>query len=386
MRSPADELDALRAQNLDRRLRSVASYEGPLIRLADGRELTQFAANDYLGMASSEELKEALAEGAREYGAGAGASRLITGSHVAHDELEQLLAEWKGAERALSFSTGYAAAVGTLTALLGKSDFIILDKLCHASLIDGARLSGATIRVFPHNDLGKLERRLDWARSKAGPNSDSRILIVTESVFSMEGDTADLRAIAELKSRFGALLLVDEAHAVGVIGREGCGLAEEAGVGGDVDFQMGTLSKAIGVAGGYLAASAEWIDLLINCARSFIYSTAPPPAIASAAAESIRLIRGELGEQRRIKLWQNIRALDEALKRTQASESAIIPYIIGESQAALDLSRALEKRGLLVPAIRFPTVPRDTARLRISLSALHTIEQINGLAEALTDH
>lgn len=383
MRSPRSELLALRAQNLERQLRHVASWDGPEIRLADGRTLIQFASNDYLGLASCDELREALAEGARRFGAGAGASRLITGSHAAHDELEQLLADWKGTERALSFSSGYATAVGTLTSILGKDDFVILDKLCHASLIDGARHSGATIRVFPHNDLEKLESHLKWAVSKAGSSAESRILIATESVFSMDGDRADLAAIAELKTRFGGLLMVDEAHAVGVIGPEGRGLANELGVADAIDFQMGTLSKALGVSGGYLAASADWIDLLINRARSFIYSTAPPPALASAAAEAVRLVRGDSGEQRRQALWRNLRELDAAIARTEVSQSAIVPVVVGESEAALELSRKLEKQGLLVPAIRFPTVPRRTARLRISMSALHTSEQISRLAAAV---
>ena len=384
MRSPSDELDAIRGQNLERQLRHVSSCDGVELQLGDGRRLIQFAANDYLGLSNSPHLKQALADGAQRWGAGAGASRLITGTHAAHDELEQLLADWKGSQRALAFSTGYATALGVLTALLGKSDYVILDKLCHASLIDGARQSGATIRVFPHNDLNKLESHLTWARNKADADSASRILVVTESVFSMDGDTADLAAIVELKSRFGALLLVDEAHAVGVIGAEGRGLAHKLNVADEIDFHMGTLSKAVGVAGGYVAASNDWIDLLINRARSFVYSTAPPPAVASAAAESIRLIRGDLGEDRRRALWANIRAFDDALGIEIPSQSAIIPKIIGDSQAALDLSEQLEmEHGLLVPAIRFPTVPRGSARLRISLSALHSREQISRLASAL---
>lgn len=379
MRSPVDELDALRGQDLERHLRVLDDCEGVTVRL-DGRVVTQFAGNDYLGLAGCQQLRDALAEGAQKYGAGSGSSRLISGTHRAHDDLEQLIADWKETERALSFSSGYATAVGALTSLLGKDDIVILDKLCHASLIDGIRLSGAAIRVYPHNDLNKLESRLEWARSKIPADSKSRILVVTESVFSMDGDTADLAAIVELKSRFDALLLVDEAHAVGIIGDEGRGLGSS-----EIDFQMGTLSKAVGVSGGYLAASSDWIDLLINSARSFIFSTAPSAALAHAAAESIRLIRGKLGDERRAALWANVRALDAALNRDQSSQSAIIPHIVGDSKLALNLSQQLlEKHDLLVPAIRFPTVPRNSARLRITLSALHQADHIEALASALT--
>ncbi|MFT5466944.1 MAG: 8-amino-7-oxononanoate synthase [Verrucomicrobiales bacterium] len=376
MRDPESELNQLREQSLLRKLRRIEADDGIEIRVA-GREqpLIQFASNDYLGLAASAELKAALAEGANQFGAGAGASRLITGSHAAHDDLEQLLAEWKRTKRALTFSSGFATALGTLTAILGKNDFVILDKLCHACLIDGARLSEATIRVFPHNNLDRLDSHLRWATERASENS--RVVVVTESVFSMDGDAADLAGIVELKDRYGALLLVDEAHAVGLRGIEGRGLADELGLADRVDFQMGTLSKAIGVSGGYLCSSDAWIDLVLNRARSFIYSTAPPPAIASAAAESIRLIRGRKGDLLREKLARNISQL--------GGKSPIVPHLVGESEAALKLSQELENNhGFLVPAIRYPTVPRGTARLRISLSALHSSEHIQSLANALS--
>lgn len=373
MRTPESELNDLREQNLLRQLRRIEKTDGVEIEVEGGRRLIQFASNDYLGLAASTELKTALAEAADRFGAGSGASRLIVGTHAAHDDLEQLLADWKGTERALTFATGFATALGALTAILGKDDFVILDKLSHACLIDGARASGATIRVFPHNNLERLESHLRWARERA--TEASRILVVTESVFSMDGDLAELAGIVELKERFGALLLVDEAHAVGLRGPEGRGLANELGLDGRIDFQMGTLSKAIGLSGGYLCSSAAWIELVLNHARSFIFSTAPPPALAAAAAESIRLIRGEEGQRRREKLNRNIAILD--------GDSPIVPQIVGEARAALELSRKLEtEHGLLVPAIRFPTVPRGTARLRISLSALHTSGMIDKLISA----
>lgn len=384
MRLPESELEAIREDNLFRELRHIDSVSGPILTIK-GREIVQFASNDYLGLAASPELCTVFQEAVARYGVGSGASRLITGTHSPHTALEEELASFKRTQRALSFSSGYSTAVGTLTSLLGKNDFVILDKLCHACLIDGARLSGATMRVFPHNDLARLESHLAWAADRAKP--DSRILVVTESIFSMDGDRADLPAIVALKNEFGALLLVDEAHAVGIIGPEGRGLAEQAGVAREVDLQMGTLSKAVGVSGGYLCASADWIDLLINRARSFIYSTAPPPAVAATAAESIRLIRGTHGESLRERLWENIRVLDQVLpsqkQRIAPSASPIRPYVVGDSQAALDLSRALLDSGILVPAIRFPTVPRGTARLRISLSAAHDLRHITSLGDFL---
>ena len=361
---------------------TIEECRGSEVRV-DNRHLVQFASNDYLGLANSEPLRAAFHAAIDKYGVGSGASRLITGTQIPHRELEEELADFKRTERALTFSSGYATAVGILTSFLGKDDFVILDKLCHACLIDGARLSGATIRVFPHNHLGKLEKHLSWARSRT--DAKSRILVATESIFSMDGDRAPLKEIVELKEQFGALLLLDEAHAVGVIGPEGRGLADEMGVNAQVDFAMGTLSKAIGVSGGYVAAAANWIDLLTNRARSFIYSTSPPPALAATAAESIRLIRGQEGEQRRARLWENIRELASLLDPSIPGQSAIRPHLLGDSEAALSASRELEKRGFLVPAIRFPTVPRGTERLRISLNTLHTPQQINDLVAAIRE-
>jgi len=373
-------LEAILAENLYRRLRNIDSVDGPYLT-ADGRKLIQFASNDYLGLASSPTLRAAFQKAVGQYGVGSGASRLIAGTHAPHTALEEELADFKRTERVLTFSSGYATAVGTLTSLLGKGDFVILDKLCHACLIDGARLSGASLRVFPHNDLEKLDKHLAWAREKA--SADSRILVITESVFSMDGDRSDLAAITALKDQYDALLMVDEAHAVGVIGPEGRGLGDEQGVADRIDLQMGTLSKAVGVSGGYLCASAPWIELLINRARSFIYSTAPPPAVAATAMASIRLIRSDEGEKLRARLNQNIQTLDAALPAQSPGTSPIRPFLVGDSQAALDLSAQMLDAGMLVPAIRFPTVPRGTARLRISLSAAHETAHIQQLGKWL---
>lgn len=369
MRQPEDELHELEKATLLRRL--------PI----QDESLENFSSNDYLGLSQHPRIVQAYQEAIGKYGAGSTASRLICGSMEPHLTLENLIAEAKGTEAALSFSTGYATAVGVITAILRKGDTIILDKLCHASLIDGARMSGATLRVFPHNNLGKLEHQLISAQAKSAP--DSRILVITESIFSMDGDAAPLREIATLCKQHGALLMVDEAHALGVLGKTGMGLTEQLGIQNQIDFHMGTLGKAAGVAGGYLAASRAWIDLLINKARSFIYSTAPPPAQAAAAAEALRLILSEEGRKLRDSLWTNIETFREAAGISKPCASAIIPWMVGSSDEAMNLSSRLRAEGFLIPPIRYPTVPPNTARLRITLSSLHTPETIRRLVHAL---
>jgi 8-amino-7-oxononanoate synthase len=352
--------------------------------IRDGRELWNFASNDYLGLARDPDLTEAFAEGLRRYGTGAGASRLVTGSQRPHQAFEEALAAAKQAAAALLFSSGFATAVGAIPAIVGKDDTILLDKLCHACLIDGARLSGATVRVFPHNDLARLNRLLCTTREKMP--ASSRLLVVTEAVFSMDGDCCPLAEIVALKERYGALLMVDEAHSFGVCGATGMGLAESLGLAPRIDFQMGTLSKAAGLAGGYLAASRPFIDLLINRARSFVYSTAPPPALAHAALISLETIRSPRGTALRSRLLENVRRFTGAVNQSPPLPSAwcspIIPLVLGGNEAALAAAAALAEAGMLVPAIRFPTVPRSTARLRISLSAAHPPEAVDLLAQA----
>lgn len=373
MADPRQELAELADAGLLRTLRPLDSPAGPRVIRA-GRELWNFASNDYLGLAAHPALAEAFIEGVRKFGAGAAASRLVSGTLPPHRELEEALAAAKGTDASLVFSSGFATATGCLPALAGKHDVLVLDRLCHACLIDGARLSGATIRIFPHNDAAKLDRLLVSIRAK---HADARILVVTESVFSMDGDLCPLREIVETKDRHGALLLLDEAHAFGVLGPAGMGLAAELGLRDRIDFQMGTFSKAAGLSGGYLATSAAWRDLLVNRARSFIYSTAPPPALAHASLASLRLIRSAEGDALRKRLRENIDLL------APGHPSAVIPRILGENAAALDASRHLEARGFLVPAIRYPTVPRRTARLRISLSALHPPASVEALRDEL---
>jgi 8-amino-7-oxononanoate synthase len=380
-----EQLEALRARSLDRHLREISSAQGPEIEIS-GRRLINFSSNDYLGLANDPRLREAAIAAIREFGAGAGASRLISGTQSPHLGLERALAKWKGTEAALCFNSGYAAALGTMPALVSKSDVVLLDKLCHASLIDGAKLSGAILRVFPHNQLGKLESHLEWARRGY---SGKRILIVTESVFSMDGDRAPLRELVELKKRFGALLMLDEAHAVGVIGANGRGLAAAENLNDDVDVQMGTLSKALGASGGYICGSRNLIEWLISRARSFIYSTAPPPGVAAAALAAVNFLSSAEGEERRLLLWKKINLLSELLpinamnaKGSNAS-SAIFPWIVGNEQAALDLASALQNEGFLVPAIRYPTVAKGAARLRITVTASHEEDQIRSLCDAI---
>jgi 8-amino-7-oxononanoate synthase len=373
MVDPRQELADLALAGLLRTLRPLDSPAGPRV-IRDDRELWNFASNDYLGLAAHPALAEAFIDGLRQFGSGAAASRLVSGTLPPHRELEETLATAKGTQASLVFSSGFATATGSLPALVGKHDVLVLDKLCHACLIDGARLSGATIRVFPHNDAAKLDRLLGNIRAK---NADTRILVVTESVFSMDGDLCPLREIVEIKDRHGALLFLDEAHAFGVLGPAGMGLAAEFGLHDRIDFQMGTFSKAAGLSGGYLATSATWRDLLINRARSFIYSTAPPPALALASLASLRLIRSAEGDALRKQLRTNIDTL------APGHPSPVIPRILGESATALAAARHLEDRGFLVPAIRYPTVPRGTARLRTSLSATHPPEVVAGLREEL---
>jgi 8-amino-7-oxononanoate synthase len=378
-----EELAALEARSLLRKLREIGTAQGAEVTIV-GRQLLNFSANDYLGLAADPILRQAAIAAIEEFGVGAGASRLISGTQSPHIELERTLARWKKAPAALSFSSGYAAALGTLSALASKQDVIVLDKLCHASLIDGARLSGATLRVFPHNHLGKLESHLEWAKRE---HPDARILIATESVFSMDGDRAPLRELVELKKRFGAMLLLDEAHAIGVIGPHGRGLAAELGLENDIDIQMGTLSKSLGVSGGYICGSRNLIDWLTNRARSFVFSTAPAPALAAAATAAIRFLNSEEGDARRKLLWRRIVQFRKLLPTGGADfgqpSAAIIPWIVGDERRALDLGRALQQENIFVPAIRYPTVAKGSARLRITISAAHSALQIASLGDAI---
>ncbi len=386
------ELDTLRSRSLHRRLREMSASPDGTVEMASRNRLVNFASNDYLGLADDPLLRDAAKAAIDRWGVGAGASRLVSGTRPAHTALEEKIARFKGTDAALTFSSGYAAAWGAIGALVDRHDVLILDKLCHASLVDAARASGAILRVFPHNTLSKLEDHLEWAHRE---HPDARVVVVTESVFSMDGDRAPLAEIVELKSRHGAMLLVDEAHAVGVIGQHGRGLAHELGVASRVDILLGTLSKALGGSGGYVCGRRSLIDLLVNRARSFIYSTAQPPALAAAAGAAVDFLETDEGERRRLALWQNIRLLATQLPPPPANAdgakfpakpggSAIFPWIVGHEADAVDLSSGLAKKGYFAPAIRYPTVARGTARLRLTVTARHRPEQIMDLGRALT--
>lgn len=369
-------LEALRSQGLHRELRKVNSAQGPRIQLGD-RSFLNFSSNDYLGLANHPQLKESAIRAIEQFGAGAGASRLISGSLSPHQALDEALAEFKRAEAALGFSTGYAAAIGTICALVAKEDIIVMDKLVHACIVDAAKLSGAKLRVFAHNDLNDLEKILKWADAKVrAANSKARILIITESVFSMDGDQAPLREIVALKEKHGAWLMLDEAHATGLFGARGRGLADEMGVSRQIEVQMGTLGKAVGASGGFISGSRVLIDFLINRARSFIFSTAPVPAAAAAAKAGIELIQSPEGDERRRKVWQLANGLRSALSSIPPSiapgNRLILPLIVGDESKAMELAARLRERGTFIPAIRYPTVARGSARLRITLTAAHS--------------
>jgi len=371
-------LAALREQNLFRELRRVDSAQGPRIEIG-GKSFLNFSSNDYLGLANHPALNEAAIKAVKKFGAGAGASRLICGSLAPSHELEESLAAFKQAEAALTFSTGYAAAIGTITALVGKDDIIILDKLVHACIVDAAKLSGAKIRVFAHNDLDDLEDKLNWANGQ-----NKQTLVVTESIFSMDGDTAPLREIVVLKEKHGAWLMVDEAHATGILGKQGCGLADALDVSNRIEIQMGTLGKALGASGGYICGSRALIDFLVNRARSFIFSTAPVPAAAAAATAGINLVQSAEGESLRQQLRQRIAEFQSATgNRQPAIPAAIIPLILGDENKTLAAAAKLREQNFFVPAIRYPTVARGAARLRVTLTAEHTDSDVAELVRTL---
>jgi 8-amino-7-oxononanoate synthase len=382
---PDDELlTQLREKSLFRELRTIDEVQGAVVRIGD-RFLVNFASNDYLGLSQHPSVKAAAQEAIDRFGAGSGASRLVTGTEYPHTKFEEEIAAFKSAESALLFSTGYAAAIGTVTSLVGPGDVVVLDKLAHACLIDGAKLSGATVRVFPHNNVAKLKHHLAWAQ-RAYPQA--KTLVVTESIFSMDGDFGDLEAIVDLKTEYQALLLVDEAHATGVIGPRGAGWIAALGLAGQVDIQMGTLSKAFGASGGFICGSKTLIQLLVNRARSFIYSTALPPSSAAAASAALEIVRTTAGDALRARLWRNVRFLAKCLTADPRDIpdpiSPIFPVMVGDEHESLCLAQSLYANGFLAPAIRYPTVARGSARVRIALSSLHELEQIQSLSRDIT--
>ena len=373
----AEALAEREEQGLLRRLRPFTGT-GPKLVSPEGRELLNLSSNDYLDLAGHPALAEAAARAARERGTGATASRLIVGDDPAYEELEARLAEHKGTETTLVLGSGYTANVGVIPALAGRDDAIFSDELNHASIVDGCRLSRATVHRYRHRDVDHLEELLRGSPAR-------RKLIVTDTVFSMDGDTAPLGELVELKERYGAALLVDEAHAAGVFGPHGEGYAHQLGVAERVDLHLGTFSKAFGVYGAYVAGGEDWIRLLQNTCRSLIYSTALPPPVIAAAVAALELVRGADDGRRALqRKGERFRArLGEAGLDTCGSTTQIVPVLVGEAEAALALSRELEERGVLAVAIRPPTVPPGTSRVRFSLMATHDDADLERALDAI---
>jgi 8-amino-7-oxononanoate synthase len=378
------ELRALEAQGLQRRLEPLRAASGlpegrhvnVELELRPGERLINFSSNDYLGLASDPRLAQALTRGAEAYGTGAGASRLVCGDFAAHHELEASLAQLEGAEAAILFGTGYSANCGSIPSFVERPDLIVSDELNHASIIDGCRLSRARIAVYPHNDVDAAARLLAQpARRK---------LLVTDSIFSMDGDRADLPALAAACARHGAMLAVDEAHASGVVGPRGAGLSAETGV--TPDLRLTTLSKAFGTFGAAVSGSKAVCDLLVSRARSLLFSTGLPPALAVAALEAVRIASGPEGDERRARLWRSVRRFAAGLRSlgfAAREESAIFPVVLGAPERALSAAARLRELGILAKPIRPPTVPQGTSRLRFALSAAHTDAHVDRALEAL---
>ncbi|WP_258911096.1 8-amino-7-oxononanoate synthase [Pseudomonas putida] len=375
----AARLAERRAADLYRQRPLLESPQGPEV-VVDGQRLLAFCSNDYLGLANHPEVIAAWQAGAERWGVGGGASHLVVGHSTPHHQVEEALAELTGRPRALLFSTGYMANLGAITALVGQGDTVLQDRLNHASLLDGGLLSGARFNRYLHNDAASLASRLD----KAVGNT----LVVTDGVFSMDGDLADLPALADVARARGAWLMVDDAHGLGTLGAQGGGIVEHFGLGvDDVPVLIGTLGKACGTAGAFVAGSEELIEALVQFARPYIYTTSQPPALACATLKSLELLRRETW--RREHLAALIRQFREGAQQIglalMDSPTPIQPIMIGDSAQALRLSRMLRERGLLVTAIRPPTVPVGSARLRVTLSAAHSEAQVQLLLNALAE-
>jgi 8-amino-7-oxononanoate synthase len=373
------ELAHIEHQNLLRRLRVVADQDGSSATL-DGRRVILLCSNDYLGLARHPSLEQAACAAMQQYGFGSGASRLVSGNSPLHQELEERIALFKGTEAALLFNTGYAANTGIIPAVAGAGDVILSDSLNHASIIDGCRMSRATVQVYRHRDRDHVE---DLLKKNA---SARRTLIVTDGVFSMDGDIAPLPDLARLAEQYGALLMVDDAHATGVLGKDGKGTVEHFNLEGRVHIQMGTLGKALGSFGAYVAGSRALIDYLVNSVRSFIFSTALPPAVCAASMAAIDLVKQE--PERRDALWNVRNRLAAGLRSigidTNGSETPIIPIMIGDARGSASVSALLLEAGIFAPAIRPPTVPKGTSRIRTTVTALHTAAAIDAVVSAFT--
>lgn len=391
-------LEAARANNTYRSMRLMETPESSCvkIRMPNGTSQEQIllASNSYLDLANVDELKQAMAQAVLEWGTGSGGARLTTGNKSPHQELEEFIAKFKGEESAITFNTGYMANVGTISALCGKNDFVFSDELNHASIIDGIRLSRAKCFVYKHNDMADLERVISAAKAEFSTREmpakqdawTFRGLIVTDAVFSMDGDLADLPELLRIAKENDCLLMIDEAHATGVLGKTGRGLAEHYGC-AHADVTVGTLSKAVAAEGGFVAGKQQLIDFLRNKARSFIFTTAMAPAVAAAACNNLRYI--DVHPERVQNLRDNVKFFCEALQhegvKVEQSPSAIVPIVIGDEARALEISAKLQNAGILIPAIRYPTVAKGQARLRASLMATHTKEELEFAATKIAE-
>ncbi|MGB7684320.1 MAG: 8-amino-7-oxononanoate synthase [Solirubrobacterales bacterium] len=374
MTDVAERLEELRGRGLHRRLRLIEGPQGPTVTLG-GRPVLLLCSNNYLGFADHPRVREAAAEAAIQWGAGAGASRLISGSMEPHRELEARLANFKGYDAALLFGSGYLANTGTIAALAGRGEVVFSDELNHASIVDGCRLSRAETFVYRHADL----EHLAWGLREAG---DRASLIVTDGVFSMDGDVAPLGALLELARRHGCRLMVDEAHATGAVGPGGRGSVSAAGLSGEVDVVVGTLGKALGSYGAYICGGAETVELLINTARPFIFSTAPPPPALGAAAMALELLEAEPERVERLRAGADtLRAalVAEDLAPTRSS-TQIVPVEVGDAETTMELCERALERGVFAQGIRPPTVPEGTSRLRFTVMATHSTEELERAA------
>jgi glycine C-acetyltransferase/8-amino-7-oxononanoate synthase len=375
----SNELKKIKKSGLYRELNIVEGAQGPHVKIK-GRKYISFCSNNYLGLANHPEIAKAVEDAVKKYGWGAGASRLISGNMKLHETLEDEISKFKRKESTIVFPTGYMANIGTICSLVSSGDLVICDRLNHASIIDGCRLSGATFRVYPHRDTVKLENILK--KSSKYP----RKLIVTDTVFSMDGDLAPLPDIVRIARKYKAMVMVDEAHGTGVFGKNGRGVVEHFNLNEKVNIVMGTLSKAVGSLGGFVSGDKNLINYLRNKARTFMYTTALPPAVCAASIAGIRLIQRD--HSLRESLWRNVCYLKERLKLLNinviSSESPIIPVMIGDAKKAVDVSRFLFKRGVLIPAIRPPTVPDKSSRLRITVMSTHTRADLDKLLDVLS--
>ena len=378
-----DQLNELKAKGTHFRLRVLDDEQAPVCTF-DGKKVINLASNNYLGLTTHPKLREAALEATRKYGVGSGAVRTIAGTMKIHMELEEKIAHFKNVEACVVFQSGFAANAGTVSAILGKDDLIISDELNHASIIDGARLSKATIRVFKHKDVADCERIL-----QEHANFPGKKLVITDGVFSMDGDIAPLPKLCDLAEKYGCIMMVDDAHASGVLGRSGRGSVDHFDCHGRVHVQVGTLSKAIGSMGGYVCGSRDLIDYLYLRARPFLFSTSHPPATAAACQAAFALLDSAEGEKLVKKLWTHTKFFKRELKKRgfefKASETPIIPIHVGDAAKAFEFSRKLFDAGVFAPAVGYPTVAEGKARLRAIVSAAHKREHLLKAADTLAE-